>query len=95
MPLLRKIDKAVISEPVVLFKMVIIQYLYGIPSLRRTIEEIDMNVAYHWFLGYTMSDKLLYFTTISYNFLHRFTVLVMGVFAHFFSCIFLCQYGII
>ncbi len=60
-------------DPVVLFKMVIIQHLYGIPSLRRTVEEIDMNVAYRWLLGYTMSDKLPHFATISYNFLHRFT----------------------
>ena len=33
-------------DPVVLFKMVIIQHLYGIPSLRRTVEEINMNAAY-------------------------------------------------
>ena len=53
--------------------MVIIQHLYGIPSLRRTVEEINMNAAYRWFLGYTMSDKIPHFATISYNFKHRFT----------------------
>ena len=37
-------------DPVVLFKIVFIQHLYGIPSLRRTCEEIKMNVAYRWFL---------------------------------------------
>ena len=31
-------------DPVVIFKMVLIQHLYGIPSLRRTVEEIKMNV---------------------------------------------------
>ena len=36
-------------DPVVIFKMVLIQHLYGIPSLRRTVEEIKMNVAYRWF----------------------------------------------
>lgn len=61
------------SDPVVLFKMVIIQHLYGIPSLRRTVEEIHMNVAYRWFLGYTMAEKIPHFATISYNFKHRFT----------------------
>ena len=60
-------------DPVVLFKMVIIQHLYGIPSLRRTVEEIHMNVAYRWFLGYTMAEKIPHFATISYNFKHRFT----------------------
>ena len=28
-------------DPVVLFKMVLIQHLYGLPSLRRTAEEIN------------------------------------------------------
>lgn len=60
-------------DPVVLFKMVLIQHLYGIPSLRRTVEEIRMNVAYRWFLGYTMADNIPHFATISYNFKHRFT----------------------
>jgi transposase len=60
-------------DPVVLFKMVIIQHLYGIPSLRRTVDEISMNVAYRWFLGYTMAEKIPHFATISYNFKHRFT----------------------
>lgn len=60
-------------DPVVLFKMVIIQHLYGIPSLRRTVDEINMNVAYRWFLAYTMAEKIPHFATISYNFRHRFT----------------------
>ena len=60
-------------DPVVLFKMVIIQHLYGIPSLRRTVDEIHMNVAYRWFPGYTMAEKIPHFATISYNFKHRFT----------------------
>jgi transposase len=38
-------------DPVVLFKIVLIQHLYGIPSLRRTMQEIDMNIAYRWFFG--------------------------------------------
>ena len=29
-------------DPVVIFKMVLIQHLYGLPSLRRTVEEIKM-----------------------------------------------------
>lgn len=31
-------------DPVVLFKMVLIQHLYGLPSLRRTAEEVDLNI---------------------------------------------------
>lgn len=60
-------------DPVVLFKMVLIQHLYGIPSLRRTVEEIKMNVAYRWFLGYLMHEQIPHFSTISYNFKHRYT----------------------
>lgn len=31
---------------VVLFKMVLIQHLYGLPSLRKTAEEVKMIIAY-------------------------------------------------
>ena len=60
-------------DPVVLFKIVLIQHLYGIPSLRRTLAEIDMNMAYRWFLGYSLNDELPHFSTVSYNFRHRYT----------------------
>lgn len=60
-------------DPVVLFKMVLIQHLYGVASLRRTVEEIRMNVAYRWFLGYLMHECIPHFSTISYNFKHRYT----------------------
>ena len=53
--------------------MVLIQHLYGIPSLRRTVEEINMNIAYRWFLGYLLNEPVPHFATISYNFRHRFT----------------------
>ena len=33
-------------DPVVLFKMVLIQHLYGIPSLRKTAEEIRARTAF-------------------------------------------------
>ena len=60
-------------DPVVIFKMVLIQHLYGLPSLRRTVEEIKMNVAYRWFLGYLMNEQIPHFSTVSYNFRHRYT----------------------
>lgn len=34
-------------DPVVLFKMVLIQHLYGIPSLRRTVEEMILILIYY------------------------------------------------
>ena len=36
-------------DPVVLFKVVLIQHLYGLPSLRRTADEIRANICYRWF----------------------------------------------
>lgn len=60
-------------DPVVLFKMILIQHLYGINSLRRTAEEVSMNIAYRWFLGYGLNETTPHFSTISYNFRHRFT----------------------
>ena len=60
-------------DPVVLFKIVLIQHLYGIPSLRRTMAEVQMNIAYRWFLGYRISEEIPHFATISYNFRNRFT----------------------
>ncbi len=59
-------------DPVVLVKMVLIQHLYGIKSLRQTVKEIDMNIAYRWFLGFDLSVKIPHFATISYAFTHRF-----------------------
>ena len=60
-------------DPVVLFKMVLIQHLYGLTSLRRTAEEVSLNMAYRWFLGYRLQEETPHFSTISYNFRHRFT----------------------
>ena len=50
-----------------------VQHLYGLPSLRRTAEEVSLNVAYRWFLGYTLQEETPHFSTVSYNFRHRFT----------------------
>ena len=57
----------------VLFKMVLIQHLYGLASLRRTAEEVPLNIVYRWFLGYGLQEETPHFSTISYTFQHRFT----------------------
>lgn len=59
-------------DPVILVKMVLIQHLYGIKSLRQTVKEIDMNIAYRWFLGFDLSVKIPHFATVSYAFANRF-----------------------
>ena len=81
-PLYSEEQGRVSVDPVVLFKMVLIQHLYGLPSLRRTAEEVSLNVAYRWFLGYTLQEETPHFSTVSYNFRHRFTAeTVEGVFS--------------
>lgn len=59
-------------DPVVLFKIVLIQYMFGIRSMRQTIKEIEVNVAYRWFLGYGLSEPIPHFTTFGKNYLRRF-----------------------
>ena len=59
-------------DPVVLFKIVLIQHIYGISSLRRTLEEVSMNLAYRWFIGYPLNEAVPHFSIVSYNFKHRF-----------------------
>ena len=45
-------------DPVMLIKIPMIQYLYGIKSMRQTMNEIEVNVAYRWFLGLDMLDPV-------------------------------------
>lgn len=59
-------------DPVVLIKIVLIQYLFGIKSMRQTIREIETNVAYRWFLGYDFTDKIPHFSTFGKNYVRRF-----------------------
>ena len=60
------------TDPVVLVKMVLIQHLFGIPSLRQTHRECEVNVAYRWFSGYGLPGKIPHFATVSYAFCRRF-----------------------
>lgn len=59
-------------DPVVLIKMAFIQYTFGIRSMRKTIEEIETNIAYRWFLGYGFYDKVPHFSTFGKNYERRF-----------------------
>ena len=74
-------------DPVVLIKIPFIQYLYGIKSMRQTIKEIEVNVAYRWFLGLDMHDKVPHFSTFGKNYTRRFkdTDLFEQIFAHILS----------
>ena len=59
-------------DPVTLIKIPIIQYMYGIKSMRQTIKEIEVNMAYRWFLGLDFYDKVPHFSTFGKNYKRRF-----------------------
>lgn len=45
-------------DPVVLFRMALLGYLYGITSERRLAQEIALNLAYRWFVGYDLDEAI-------------------------------------
>ena len=59
-------------DPVILIKLSFIQYTFGIRSMRKTIEEVETNMAYRWFLGYGFHDKVPHFSTFGKNYERRF-----------------------
>lgn len=59
-------------HPVVLFKMLFIGYLFGIRSERQLVKDIEVNIAYRWFLGFSLTDKIPSHSTISQNRISRF-----------------------
>ena len=59
-------------DPVVLFKLILLKYIFGIRSIRQTIKEIEVNMAYRWFLGYGMTEAIPHFTTFGKNYERRF-----------------------
>ncbi|NTV78128.1 MAG: IS1182 family transposase [Clostridiales bacterium] len=71
-------------DPVTLIKIPFIQYLYGIKSMRQTIKEIEVNMAYRWFLGLELYDPVPHFSTFGKNYTRRFkdTDLFEQIFRH-------------
>jgi transposase len=59
-------------DPVVLIKLLMLQALYGIRSMRQTIKEAEVNMAYRWFLGYGLQEKIPHFSTFGKNYERRF-----------------------
>jgi transposase len=60
-------------DPVVLFKMLFIGYLFGIRSERQLVREVEVNLAYRWFIGVGLRGKIPDASTFSQNRRRRFT----------------------
>ena len=52
-------------DPVSMFKMLLVGYLYGIKSERRLVQEVQLNIAYRWFCGFELADKIPDHSTFS------------------------------
>lgn len=52
-------------DPVRMFKMLLMGYLYGIKSERRLVQKIWLNIAYRWFCGFELGEKIPDHSTFS------------------------------
>ena len=59
-------------DPVVLFKIVFIQALDGLKSMRQTCKKIKVDAEYRWFLGIPYGQDTPHFSTFSKNYERRF-----------------------
>src|SRR5574344_2637997 len=59
-------------DPVVLFKIVFIQALDGLKSMRQTCKKIKVDAEYRWFLGIPFGKDTPHFSTFSKNYERRF-----------------------
>ncbi len=82
-------------DPVVLIKMLLIGYLYGIKSERRLEEEVSLNLAYRWFCGIDLMNRVPDHSTFSQNRRRRFQE--AGIFREIFNeIVLMCmEFGII
>ena len=60
------------SDPVILFKLVFIQAIDGLKSMRKTCEKAKVDLEYRWFLGIPLGEDTPHFSTFSQNYIRRF-----------------------
>ncbi len=58
--------------PELMVRMLLVGYCYSIRSERRLCQEVEMNLAYRWFCGLGLEDKVPHHSTFSVNRLGRF-----------------------
>ena len=69
-------------DPTLMFKALFIGYLFGVRSERQLVREIEVNVAYRWFLRMKLTDTVFDASTLSQNRRRRFndTSVVQDIF---------------
>ena len=59
-------------DPVLMLRMLIAGYCYGLRSERQLTQEVELHLAYRWFCRLDLEDKVPHHSTFSENRLHRF-----------------------
>ena len=59
-------------DTIILFKIILLNFLTGKNSVRGTLEDTKVNMAYRWFLGISMTDNVPNFSTFSQNYKRRY-----------------------
>jgi transposase len=59
-------------DPELMVRMLLVGYCYSIRSERRLCQEVKVNLAYRWFCGLGLEDKVPHHSTFSVNRLGRF-----------------------
>lgn len=54
-------------DPTLMFKALFVGYLFGVRSERQLVREIEVNVAYRWFLRLKLTDQVFDASTLSQN----------------------------
>ncbi len=54
-------------DPTLMFKALFVGYLFGVRSERQLVREIEVNVAYRWFLRLKLTDAVFDASTLSQN----------------------------
>lgn len=85
-PLYSNMGRASI-DPVVLFKLVFINILFGYNSMRKTCDECQYNLLYRWFLGLSIYEPVPNYSTWSQNYIRRYgdSNVFDKIFAHILS----------
>lgn len=60
-------------DTVILFKIILLNFLVGKNSIRAILEDTKVNMAYRWFLGISIKDNVPNFSTFSQNYRRRYS----------------------
>lgn len=60
------------TDTVTLFKIVLLNYIYGRNSIRAILEDTKVNMAYRWFLNLSITETVPNYSVFSQNYIRRY-----------------------